>query len=312
MKVNIITPVRVGGPYYSGENLAKILKDREITATWAHHIIRVLSSPIWQNADVVHSMSVPITYRFWKNPLILTVRGEYPIEKNLWRSFFPLAIKKADIVTTPSHFLKERLGLKDAIVIPNAIFPEKFKPVIHSEKDTISLVTVTKFFFEDKARGVLDILKVLDTVPEAVAGRMRYKVVGGGPFLNQVKREAQKYRVAVEFTDMLQNPRAALESSDIFLYYSQHDNFPNILLEAMAYGLPIVTNSVGAVNEIIEDGKDGYIAPTGKAYLESLLNLMNNYDLRSKVGQNARRSVETKFDWSKIVDSYIEIYKKVL
>jgi len=312
MKVNIITPVRPGGPYYSGENLARILQVRGIAATWTHDMTRILSSLIWQNADVVHSMSVPITYRFWRKPLVLTVKGEYTIEKNLWRSLFPLAIKKAEIVTTPSHFLKERLGLKDAIVIPNAIFPERFKQVKHIEKATLHLVTVTKFFFEDKARGILDILKVLDTIPEAIAKRIRYTVVGGGPYLNKVKSEARRYKVEVEFTDMLQNPVETLENSDIFLYYSHHDNFPNIILEAMACGLPVVTNSIGAVSEMIEDGKDGYITRTSEAYLESLLNLADSSDLRSKVGQNARRSIETKFDLSKVFDSYIEIYKKVL
>ena len=114
MKVNIITPVRPGGPYYVGKNLAEVLTSKGITARWTHGLAQVLLSPIWQTADLVYSSDVPVAYRLWRKPLVLTVHGEYTVEKNLWRRFYPRAIRKADIVTTPSYFLKERLNLQDA------------------------------------------------------------------------------------------------------------------------------------------------------------------------------------------------------
>ena len=64
----------------------------------------------------------------------------------------------------------------------------------------------------------------------------------------------------VSFTGMVAEPQQELERGDIFLYYSNHDNFPNTILEAMSCGLPVITNDIGAINEIIENGKDGYIS----------------------------------------------------
>lgn len=311
MKVNILTGVRKGGPYTWGRDLAAELDRHGMEAKHIHTLGALLCSPIYQDADIVHT-SLPLSYRLWRKPVIITVKGEYPSEKRIWKFLYLTAIKKADIITTPSYFLKERLNLERAIVIPNAVFTEGFKQVEHSERETVNLVTVTKFFFEDKARGVLDILQVLDTVPERIAKRLKYVVVGGGPYLDQVMRESKRYEVNVEFTDMLQNPGEVLESSDIFIYFSHHDNFPNVILEAMACGLPVVTNDVGAVSEIIENEKDGYIARTSEAYFKYLLSLVNSPDLRSKVGQSARRNVEAKFDWAKVVNSYVEIYKSVL
>jgi glycosyltransferase involved in cell wall biosynthesis len=312
MKVNVITGVRPAGPYYFGKNLAEILRKKGIDATWVYQLHKVLSSPFWQTADIVHSSGVPLSYRLWRKPLVLTIKGEYPIEKRVWRLLYPLAIRKADIITTPSHFLKERLNLQDAIVIPNAIFPEQFKTVEHAEKDTINLVTVTGLQFKDKARGILDILEILSSLPGEVHKHIKYSVVGGGPYLEQVIREAKRYLVNVEFHGALPSPKQTLQSSDIFIYYSHHDNFPNVILEAMACGLPVVTNDVGAVSEIFENGKDGFIGTNHDSYGEYLLNLISNLNLRAKVGKEARKTVESKFNWENVIEQYIDIYHKLV
>ena len=310
IKVNILTGVRKGGPYNWGKDLVAELNRHGVEAKHIHALKSLLLSPIHQNADIIHT-TLPLLYRLWKNPLIITVHGEYHSEKNVWRLIYPSAIRKADIITTPSNFLKERLNLQRAIVIPNAVFTDRFEKIGYSERETVNLITVTKFFFEDKARGVLDILKVLNTIPKMISQRIKYVVVGGGPYLKQVMKEAKRYDVDVEFTDTLQSPGEVLKSSDIFVYFSHHDNFPNVILEAMACGLPVITNDVGAVSEIIENEKDGYIARTSETYFEYLLSLVNDPDLRSKIGQNALRSVKAKFDWSKVINRYIEIYESV-
>ena len=210
------------------------------------------------------------------------------------------------------HFLKERLNLQDAIVIPNAIFPEQFGMVKHADKDAINLVTIHGFYFKDKAKGILDVLEVLDSLPEEVRKNINYTVVGGGPYLKEVMAEAKKYNVNVQFTGMLPSPREVLEGSDIFIYYSHHDNFPIVILEAMACGLPVVTNSVGAVGEIIQHEKDGFIVNNHHSYAEYLIQLIKDSELRTKVGEKARKAVEARFNWETVIDEYIDIYQKLI
>lgn len=311
MKINVLTGVQNGGPSNWGKNLASELNKHNIKAQHIHTLGSLLLSPIHQNADIVHT-SLPLSFRLWKKPVIITVHGEYPSETNVWKYFYPAAIKRADIVTTPSSFLKGRLNLDKAIIIPNAIFPDQFRMTEHVDKATIDIVTVTNFYIKEKAKGILSILEVLSSLPEKIRKNIKYSVVGGGPYLEQVKREAPKYQVNVEFTGMLQHPREVLERGDMFLYYSYQDNFPLAILEAMACGLPVITNEVGAVREMIEDQKDGYIATTEDIYLECLLKLINSGSLRAKIGRHGRKAVETKFNWEKIVNRYIEIYEGLL
>ncbi len=95
-----------------------------------------------------------------------------------------MAIKKADILTVPSIFLKERLGLDNSIVIPNAIFIKNFLQTKHSDKDMVNIVTITKFSFLDKACGVLNILDVRN-VQKYCTKKFHYTVIGGGIYLDK-------------------------------------------------------------------------------------------------------------------------------
>lgn len=310
MRVNVLT-ARFGGPFQWGKDLAYMLNNSRIEAKHIHTLFSLSKSCLYQNVDIVHT-TVPIPFRLWKKPIVFAIHGDYTIEPNIWQRFIPKTITRADAIIIPSQYLKQKLGLNDAIVIPNAIFPERFKQVRHSEKETINLVTITGFHFKDKARGILDILEILSVAKKIANKRIKYVVVGGGPYLGRIMAQAKSYGIDVEFTGMLQNPKTILENSDIFLYYSYHDASPIAILEAMACGLPVITNNVGAVSEIIDNAENGYIAEGDESYLTYLLSLLGDYKLRQEIGQNARAKVEEKFSWHNVSREYIQIYNKLL
>ena len=311
MRVDIVTTVHPGGPYSVGKQLAEILPTRGVHSIWTHELSRVLLSSFYPTADITHSMDVPMfpILKALKGPLLFTIHGDYRNENTPWRRFYPWAIQRADAITTASVYLKDKLGLAKATVIPNAVFPERFQVVTHRDKEIINLVTTSNLGFLEKARGILDILQILHALGDS---RVRYKVVGDGFYLRMIKQEAAKYSVKVEFTGFLPDPRQTLGASDIFLYYSHLDNFPIVILEAMASGLPVVTSDVGATSEMINNGVDGYVAETRDSYLDALRSLLNDPELRQKIGRNARSSVERRFDWQNLVDDYVALYQKLV
>jgi glycosyltransferase involved in cell wall biosynthesis len=307
MKINILT-ARFGGPFQWGKDLTLILKNKDIAAQHFHTLSSLAKCTLYQDADIVHT-TVPFPFKLWQKPTILTIHGDYTVERNAWQRYYPKTIAQAEAITVPSEYLKQRLGLEKAIVVPNALFPDRFKPVRHGARDELSLVSIMNFHFPDKVQGLLKIIEILSKLKNH---RFKYTIIGGGSYLDRIKQQVAETKVAAKFTGFLPDSMPHLATSDIFLYYSHHDNFPIVLLEAMASGLPIITNDVGAVNEIIEDQSDGYITTNDDAYLECLLNLANDVDLRTRLGQNARRSVETKFNWTKIVSRYVEIYERMI
>jgi glycosyltransferase involved in cell wall biosynthesis len=311
MRVDIVTPTHPGGPHLLGKQLAETLRSKGIQSIWTHQLAGVLLSSFYPPADITHSLTVPMfpVVKAVKGPLLLSLHGDHTRENTPWAKILPLAIRRADAITTPCHYLRDRLGLASAIIIPNGVFPERFKVVTHCDKKIINLVTMTQFGFLEKASGILDILQVLHAVGDS---QIRYKVVGGGFYLGRIKEEAKKYSVEVEFTGFLPDPRQALETSDIFLYYSRLDIFPTVILEAMASGLPVITCNVGATSEMIQHGVDGFVAETEDSYLDALRSLLKDAGMRRRIGTNARSSVERRFSWHTLVDDYVALYKKLL
>jgi len=310
MKVQILSPTQ-GGPFLWARNLAIILNKHTIQANHVYTIKPLLFSPFIRDADIIHA-AVPLFHSFYRKPIILTVKGDIFLERMIWKLPYLLAIKNADVITTPSNYLKEKLDLADAHVIPNAIFSEKYRMVDHKETSDINLITVTNFAFRDKSEGVLNIIRLLEGVQKSTDKKITFTIVGGGPYCSHVMKAAQGSRIPIQFTGFISNPQTELEKSDIFLYHSPHDNFPNVFLEAMASGLPIVTNPVGAADEIIDSGNTGFIPKSDDDYEEIVIKLISDTSLRAEQGKNARTRVETHFDWNCIVPEYIAIYTGLL
>ena len=84
---------------------------------------------------------------------------------------------------------------------------------------------------------------------------------------------------------------------------------PLAIIEAMSYGLPVITNNIGAVNELITNGKDGFISKNDEDYLDKIKLLLTNNKLRAILGNNARIKSIKNFDINRISERYVKLYK---
>ncbi len=310
MKINILTDPRSGGPFQWGQSLVRVINNSQdkIRAKHVHILPGLVISCLYQNADIIHS-TIPIPFKLWRKPTVVTMLGDYTIEPNIWQMFYPKTITKANIVTTPSRLLKQKLDLKNAVVIPNAVFPEEFEPTLHISKDQLDIVTIMNFYFPNKVIGLLNIMEILSKIQKR---HFRYTVIGDGTHLNIIRNLVARTGVDVHFVGFQSDPKLTLATSDIFLYYSYHDVFPTVILEAMASGLPVITNNVGATPEIINNGEDGYTVNNDDEYLDCLLALLDDYSLRREIGQNARAKVEREFNWHKTIEQFTQLYSRLL
>ncbi|MCD7819994.1 MAG: glycosyltransferase family 4 protein, partial [Lachnospiraceae bacterium] len=90
-----------------------------------------------------------------------------------------------------------------------------------------------------------------------------------------------------------------------------YENMPNTVIEAYAYGKPVIASNIGSLAEIVEDGKTGYLFETknAKDLSEKCMKLVNNPALCRALGENARRICESKYNVEKHMDKVIMCLK---
>jgi len=117
------------------------------------------------------------------------------------------------------------------------------------------------------------------------------------------------------FTGMLigEEKFAAFRESDVFVLPSYSENFGNVVLEAMYFGLPvIITKYVGISPSIKKAGAGLVINKDEKQLAEAILKILNNPDLAKKMGQKGKKLIEEEFTPEKIAPKWIEEYRNLI
>lgn len=114
----------------------------------------------------------------------------------------------------------------------------------------------------------------------------------------------------VHFLDFIKNPIPLLKASDCFVLPSLWEGLPIALLEAMACSLPVIASNIKGNNEVILDGINGYLfSPNNEKDLkEKIMLLLNNEELRTKIGKQGKETVIKRFSKERFQEETMKIY----
>lgn len=101
---------------------------------------------------------------------------------------------------------------------------------------------------------------------------------------------------------------------DVFLFPSNYEIFGMVLLEAMYFGLPVISSMNGGSSVLIDDGVDGRIVQSFEwdCWEEAVLQLIRNEDVRKEIGRKAGEKIRSRFLWSSLGKKFEEIYRKAI
>ncbi|GFI13162.1 N,N'-diacetylbacillosaminyl-diphospho-undecaprenol alpha-1,3-N-acetylgalactosaminyltransferase [Muribaculaceae bacterium] len=119
---------------------------------------------------------------------------------------------------------------------------------------------------------------------------------------------------AIETVGKQNDVRPWLAASDIFVFPSYREGFPNVVIEAGAMDLPSIVTDINGSREIIEDGKNGIIIPPhdAEALYKAMLSLYHDQEYRNKLSANARNMIATRFEQSYVRNCLKEYYNSII
>lgn len=130
-----------------------------------------------------------------------------------------------------------------------------------------------------------------------------------GSFIASLKQLADENADAVRLLGHVGDIEWYYHAADLFILPSHSEGMPNVVLEAMASGLPCIVTRVSGVEELVFDGETGFtIDPGDVAGLGNALSSVLN-DSHGMMGKNARRIVEEKFSLSTLAQRYEALYQ---
>lgn len=308
--VDFFLPRRMGGSVKWGLDLAFSLGRKGIkTKVWRGEL-EVLKGLFLAKGAIIHT-AVPLPFIKPGKKMVLTIHGILSKEKNIWNRFMPFTIKRANAITVPSNFLRSELKLKKEVqVISNPINIVEFpKAEIKNIKNNFTLMTVTNFNYYNKCSGLLEIVKGLNNLTKV--HDFKLIILGDGKYFEEIKNRTQqdaKFKTVFKgFVD----PKKFYRQTDVFLYYSGQDNAPIAVLEAMASGLPVISNNVGNISEVIRDKKNGLIVENAAELTLELEKLLVDIKTRKKIAtEGAKTALEN--DSHKIAELFIDLYQKII
>lgn len=131
-------------------------------------------------------------------------------------------------------------------------------------------------------------------------------VVGSGPHFDELKQTYQQ--PGIVFTGCLQgeNLSRAYATADAFVFPSLTDTYGNVVLEALASGLPAIVANEGGPREIITDGETGWVVDPRQpgAWTDAMQRMMSDDDARRKMSEQARRHAQS-LSWEKALDCFL-------
>lgn len=181
------------------------------------------------------------------------------------------------------------------------------------KKETITLLFLGLI---GKRKGIFDLLTVISKLKSSSPDIQL--IIGGNGDIIQLEKKIKALQIEkiVNYVGWIpiSKKKMLLKNTDIFVLPSYGEGMPMSILEAMSYGVPVVSTAVGGIPEIVQHGVSGFLIEPGdlSALAGKLELLIKDNKLREDMGNNARKAVQQHHDINIIAKKLDKIYNSLL
>jgi glycosyltransferase involved in cell wall biosynthesis len=205
--------------------------------------------------------------------------------------------------------------------IPNGINVLKFSPPSHKNRQAIrqqiglpsdSNIVLFAGRLEPTKRVEL-LLRAWQRIPKNHNAILL--IAGNGKMESELKTLCRKLNIEhrVRFHGISSEIHLVMQAADLFVLPSLTEGMPNVLLEALATGLPVIVTKMPAYTGFIKHLQNGYLfEDKGPEPLASAINhLLQNKDLAKQLGSTGRITVEQRYNLTAVTSRYVQLYQNI-
>jgi len=201
--------------------------------------------------------------------------------------------------------------LRNSVDFPRFAFARGDKRKLFPDLDPKSRLIAVVANMHSSVKGHHNLIEaarvICDVIPEA-----SFVLVGDGDERPKIEEHARGAGVGKHFIFLgrRKDVPELLACCELSVLASESEGFPNVVLEAMAAGLPVVATRVGGVPEIIEDGLSGILIPpqSHQALAEAVLRVMQNRPLAALLAHAGQQRVRRHFSFDRLVAEAERLY----
>lgn len=183
------------------------------------------------------------------------------------------------------------------------------KPIL---KDKVQIILPARMLYD---KGVIEFIQAAKKIKNKVMDKAEFVLVGDCDTINLsgIKEEDIRKEIDAPFLNWIGFKKdifSVIKYSDIVVLPSYREGLPKSLIEACAVGRPIITTNVEGCRECVVDGYNGYLVPAKNIDVlsEKMEDLINNTEMRIKMGVNGRTLAEMNFSIDFVVEEHFRIY----
>lgn len=256
--------------------------------------------------------------RFYKIPIMVEIHGDIYFDffkentfkkkvlSKISKFVFTRATKVRSLSSEMTKLLNDNITLSNIVLIPNRVNCDFFSPpkVNYQISNEIVITSVGRFV---RQKGYDVAIKAIQNLSNHY--HIRLVLIGGGS-LKEYLKELIGSSENIELIDWIDQKDLIklLKESDIYIQPSLPyfgEAMPRTILESMAMGLPIISTTVCAIPGILNAENAILIQPGSTEELEkSIIRLIEDADLRQKIGKGAYLDASVKYNWNKMFDLY--------
>ena len=309
-------------------NLDRITIRRVISSIillfWGFKCVRRLKPDVIHSHSVDLGFAISLSARLYRIPVVNTCHGvtfpdkQYSFIKRFAELFFLKHAGFKKIIAVDKTNLKdfEEAKIKNGVYVPNGVDIGRFDKEKSGRKKNQKI----RFLFVgrlEKQKGCKYLIRATKILVEKTKN-FDIILVGAGSqreILENLTKE-NKLGSYVTFLGRVgdEKLRELYCTSDVFVLPSLWEGLPLTLLEAWAAKLPVIVTNVGGIPDVCVDGENAFIVrpKDPENIVEAMLRLIEDEELRRRIGKNGEELVRRKFSWEKIAMGTLNLYDEIL